>query len=73
MGMYGNLEGVNEFGYMWSLCDYRNSLEDAVIDNEACKEAWDELEKSIVANIANDVLVGVKGNKVDMTIICKII
>ena len=33
--------------------------------------AWDELEKSIVASVADDVIVGVKDNKVQMTIIYK--
>jgi hypothetical protein len=71
MGMYGNIEGLSEYGVMWSLDDYRTNLE-AALDNEGgAKDAWDELEKSIIGNIADDVIVGVKGNRVDLTIICK--
>mgnify|MGYP006916031472 CR=1 FL=1 len=46
----------------WSLQAYRAKA-------EAEKgEKWDELEKSIIANIADDVLVGIKGSKVDIII-----
>ena len=31
-------------------------------------EAWDELERSIVASLAKDVTIGIKNNLVDMTI-----
>jgi hypothetical protein len=71
LGMYSGMEGVSEYGMMWSLNDYRESLEEARSSDEASKDAWDELEKSIVANLANDVIVGVKGDRVEMTIICK--
>ena len=70
MGMYGGMERDLEYGMMWSLNDYRTCLESTVDSNEASKNAWDELEKSIVGNIANDILVGVKGDKFEMTIIC---
>jgi hypothetical protein len=52
----------------WSLSNYRNALEESS-ENAPSKEAWDELEKSIVANIARDVIVGVKKDRVDVTII----
>jgi len=52
----------------WTLSNYRNALEESSGDVPA-KEAWDELEKSIVANIARDVIVGVKKDRVDLTII----
>ena len=56
---------------VWSLQGYKESLEDASGEQEGAgksKEAWDELEKSIVANIADDVVVGVKKDRIDMTI-----
>ena len=31
-------------------------------------EEWDELEKSIIANLADDVTVGINGNNVEMII-----
>ncbi len=45
----------------WSLNSYRQNAEDDA-------EAWDELEKSIIANLADDVIVGVMGKKVDIII-----
>ena len=32
-------------------------------------EAWDELEKSVIASVADDVIVGVKGRKADLIIV----
>ena len=34
----------------------------------ATKEAWDELEKSVIAKIADDVIVGLKGKRVDIIV-----
>ena len=48
----------------WTLNRYR----DAQRDN---KEPWDELEKSIIANLADDVVVAVKGNNVEIAIMKK--
>ena len=45
----------------WTLSRYK----DAQRDNE---EPWDELEKSIIANLADDVTVAVKGNNVEIVI-----
>ncbi|MBQ7158341.1 MAG: hypothetical protein IJS09_02805 [Treponema sp.] len=46
----------------WSLQAYRSSAE------QEKNEKWDELEKSIIANIADDVLVGIQGKKVDIIV-----
>ncbi|MCR5054467.1 MAG: hypothetical protein K6A69_06475 [Lachnospiraceae bacterium] len=69
MGMYSD---ANSIGYMWSLEDYRESLKSIIERDEETKEAWDELEKSIVGNLASDVVVGVKRNVVKITVICDI-
>ena len=45
----------------WTL----NRYKEAQRNNE---EPWDELEKSIIANIADDVIVAVKGNSVEIAI-----
>jgi hypothetical protein len=45
----------------WTLNRYKD-----VARND--KEPWDELEKSIIANLADDVIVSVKGNKVEIVI-----
>ena len=51
----------------WTLADYRSEVETAAETIEK-REKWDELEKSIVSNIADDVQVGVRGNHVVMSI-----
>ena len=56
---------------VWSLSTYKKGLGEANVEEEPVKEAWDELEKSIVASIASDVIVGIKKDNVDMTILAK--
>ena len=51
----------------WSLLDYRNNLQSSE-SFENKEDNWDELEKSIIANIADDVIVGVIGRKIDIII-----
>jgi hypothetical protein len=57
-------------GYLsfWSLSNYRDALDDAREDSDDARDEWDELEKSIVASIAKDVVVGVKKDTVEMRI-----
>lgn len=69
MGIYSNVDALSDEGVMWSLAEYRQSLKEASPENEGAETAWDELEMSIVASLAKDVLVGVKGNRVDMTLV----
>ena len=54
----------------WRLSEYKGDVARRK-DNERIAE-WDELEKSIVANIADDLSVGIKGNTVILTITKKI-
>ena len=56
----------NVNAYMWSLQRYKSAL-DGIEDMET-EDAWDELEKSIVASIADDVQVSVKGSSVEIAI-----
>lgn len=48
----------------WTLNRYKDSQR----ENE---EPWDELEKSIIANLADDVIVSIKGTKVEIAIMKK--
>ena len=48
---------------VWSLYSYRQQAGD-----DKGSEKWDELEKSIIANLADDVIVGVIGKNVDIII-----
>ncbi len=54
--------------YTWSLQKYRDSVEEAKEENEEAAEAWDELEKSVIANIADDVQVGIMKDTVEMIV-----
>lgn len=49
---------------IWSLSRYQ----EVVKKDENDLEGWDELEKSIIANIADDVTVGIRGDNVEMVI-----
>ena len=50
----------------WSLERYRMELQQT--EETERKEDWDELEKSIVANLADDVIVGINRREVDIVI-----
>lgn len=51
------------YTYAWTLDRYNEQRAE-----KAAGEEWDELEKSIVAKLADDVIVGVRGNCVDIII-----
>ncbi len=51
---------------LWRLEEYRNS-----VNKETEDAAWDELEKSVIASVADDVIVGVKGKCAEVVIIKK--
>ena len=61
----GYCEGV-DYSYLWSLQEYRS-----VVKKEEKPEDWDELEKSVIASVADDVIVGVKGKQANITIVKK--
>ena len=54
--------------FYWSMNQYKQSVRKKSEDSEDAMEAWDELEKSIVANIADEVTVCIKGSNVDILI-----
>ena len=41
----------------------------AAEDGRAPKEAWDELERSVIARLSDDVLIGIAGSHVEMTVL----
>ena len=56
----------------WSMTQYENALASRVKNNDsAAKEAWDELEKSVVARVADDVKVSIRGREVEMILVKK--
>ena len=59
--------------YVWSMEDYRDQLRQYREQNQnEAKEAWDELEKSVVGHLADDVKVSIRGRTVEMTIVKKL-
>ena len=57
---------------VWSMVDYREHLDEyRKNENESAKEAWDELEKSVVAHAADEVKVSIRSQIVEMTIFRK--
>lgn len=62
--MMGNADMMT----IWTLQTYRNDVSQARDTAEGAEEAWDELEKSIVAKLADDIVVGVKGDRIDLVI-----
>lgn len=56
----------------WSLDHYRRSLRDEGPSDAVKEEVRDILEKSIVASLAKDVIVGVKKENVEMKIIMEL-
>jgi hypothetical protein len=61
----GYYDGV-DYAYLWRLEEYRSTVK-----KEKQTEAWDELEKSVIASVADDVIVGVKGKCAEVVIIKK--
>lgn len=58
--------------FTWSLDQYKDALSNEMEENEAATHAWDELEKSIVASLAKDVIVGVKKDQVELTMVTEL-
>ena len=58
--------GDIEYPYLWSLDQYRTNIKAEELPAE-----WDELEKSVIASVADDVIVGIKGNRADIIVVKK--
>lgn len=56
-----SIAGTNE--YLWSMEKYVSSVRNS--DNKA---QWDELERSIVANVADEIKVSIVGNNVEIIV-----
>ena len=74
-GYPGDISEVVMDNVYWSLATYKKNLNAGAGEGECegdTREEWDELEKSIISNIADDVMVGVRGGHVVMVITYKI-
>ncbi len=69
LGLIG-LGGLDDYGvenYDWSMQKYKEEIA-RIEQGETARKEWDELEKSIVANIADDVRIHIVGSSVKLTI-----
>ncbi|MBQ7718464.1 MAG: hypothetical protein IJT38_04115 [Clostridia bacterium] len=53
---------------VWSLSYYVDEIQRRMNEAKEAEEVWDELEKSIVANIADDIKVTIKGKNVEIVL-----
>ena len=53
---------------MWSMQKLKDSVAAAKESNAEAMEEWDELEKSIIANLADEVSISIRGRDVEMTV-----
>ena len=55
-----------DYSCLWSLEQYISTVK-----KDAKSAAWDELEKSVIASVADDIIVGVKGKQADIVVVKK--
>ena len=57
----------------WSMRAYQQQVQQYLLQNSpGAAEAWDELEKSVLAHAADDVKVSIRGSDVEMTVLKKL-
>ena len=72
-GMY-ETASAPKMDWEWSMVQYEEALASSrPTSEETVQEARDELEKSVVAHVADDVKVSIKGRTVEMIIIKKMV
>ncbi len=55
---------------IWTMSTYQQMLQQSVLlQEDGAAEAWDELEKSVLAHLADDIRIGIRGNNVEMTVL----
>lgn len=58
--------------YEWSMMTYQNELRRRTDTDERAREMWDELEKSVVTHVADDIKVFIRGQRAEMIVIKKL-
>ncbi len=64
LGSLGAFSTAGSGAGIWTLSQYREQVQEA----ENAAEAWDELEKSTVASLADEINIEIRGKRVEMTI-----
>ncbi|MBQ8108542.1 MAG: hypothetical protein IJ124_00070 [Clostridia bacterium] len=62
-----NTPGTYDITPIWTLRQYKSDLNENRDDGDL-EGAFEDLQKSIVANLADDVIVGVKGDRIELVI-----
>lgn len=70
MGLYSK-SGVETARYTWSMIKYKSEIASSKHINKEAGDAWDELEKSIVAKIADEVRISMDRSTVEIKIFKK--
>jgi hypothetical protein len=65
---YGIQEEKEAWAGRWSLSAYRDQLRNRREENPKAEPALDELEKSIVAHLADEVTIGIHGHRIRLVI-----
>jgi len=59
---------MNASSMVWSMNSYKAGIEEQKDGDGEASEAWDELERSVVAKLADEVSVAIRGENVEMII-----
>ena len=70
-GIYEDASSGAMLDYEWSLLRYQEQLSSRGENDPIAREGWDELEQSVVAHVADDVKVSIRGRTVEMIILKK--
>ena len=52
----------------WSMKRFKSTVAGEKETNAEAREEWDELEKSIIANLSDEVSISLRGSEVEMTV-----
>jgi hypothetical protein len=72
-GIYAESSSVAALDYEWSMLRYEQRLTSRMETDPAAKQEWDELEKSVVARLADEVKISIRGRTVEMIILKKLV
>lgn len=56
----------------WSMTAYQKEVSKWAVNDEKAREMWDELEKSVVTHVADEIKVAIRGEQVEMIIYKKL-
>lgn len=65
---YAVINTASAYSPVWIMSDYKTEVQRNADKDKTAQQAWDELEKSVLAKIADDIKVGVVGNSVEIII-----